>query len=241
MQTYAQQDIKERAVMLDYIPNPLVIPVGFVLGILIAAPVGPVNILCIQRSLESGFLGGMAAGFGAALGDGLIALTASLGISAISGAIETHKRFIQTIGGSALIVFGLALWFKPPMVIGSLNTARDLPVRAYLFDISKTFFLTVTNPGAVLGLFAIFGGIGTFVELRSYADALLLVAAITTGNLAWWIFLSLLTSHFSQRFEGKSLAKTNKVSGLLLVAFGGILATEALAVQFGLMKDAFFV
>jgi len=221
--------------MFDYIPNPLVIPIGFFIGLLIAAPVGPVNVLCIQRALERGFWGGLAAGLGAALGDGLVALTASLGISAISGAVETHKRLIQTVGGSALIVFGLALWFKTPQVIRARKTARDLPFSAYLLDISKAFFLTVTNPGAVLGLFAIFGAIGTFVELRSYADALLLVAAITAGNLAWWIFLLLVTSHFSKRFEGKSLAKINIVSGVLLIAFGGVLVAEAAALHYGLL------
>ncbi|MEO1608195.1 MAG: LysE family transporter [Pseudomonadota bacterium] len=226
--------------MLDYIPNPLVIPIGLAIGFLVAAPIGPVNILCIQRALERGFLGGVAAGSGAVLGDGIIALSASLGISAISGAIETYKGTIQIVGGVALVAFGLNLWFQPPQIIASVKTTRNLPARAYLLDISNTFFLTLMNPGAVLSLFAIFGGIGTFVELSGYVDALLLVAAIVAGNLAWWVFLSFLTGYFSQHFKGKSLSMVNKISSLLLIAFGGVLLGEIIAVRMDMLDSVFF-
>ena len=75
-----------------FMPNPLIIPVGIIIGILVAAPVGPVNVLCIQRAIERGFWGGIAAGFGAMLGDGLIALCAALGVGAISGAVAGPPR-----------------------------------------------------------------------------------------------------------------------------------------------------
>ena len=94
---------------MDFIPNPLIIPVGLVIGVLVAAPVGPVNVLCIQRAIERGFFGGLAAGIGAVLGDGTIALFAALGVGAISGAIEYHRTAIQVVGGLALIAFGAAL------------------------------------------------------------------------------------------------------------------------------------
>lgn len=67
------------------LPNPLVLPVGIIIGILVAAPVGPVNVLCIQRAIARGMWGGVAAGLGAVLGDGLIALSAAMGVGAISG------------------------------------------------------------------------------------------------------------------------------------------------------------
>ncbi len=94
---------------MDLIPNPFIIPVGLIIGILVAAPVGPVNVLCVQRAIERGFWGGLAAGIGAVLGDGLIALFAGLGVGAISGAIEHHRTAIQIVGGLALIAFGLKL------------------------------------------------------------------------------------------------------------------------------------
>src|ERR1700761_5771946 len=93
--------------LLSYIPNPLIIPIGLIVGMLIAAPVGPVNVLCIQRAIERGFWGGIAAGIGSVMGDALIALCAGLGVGSISGVVETHRAVIQLIGGLALVAFGL--------------------------------------------------------------------------------------------------------------------------------------
>jgi len=95
---------------VDYIPNPLIIPVGMVMGMLLAMPFGPVNLLGIQRAVERGFFGGMAAGLGIMLGDGLIALGAALGVNAISGAIRQYRPAIQIIGGLALLGAGIKLY-----------------------------------------------------------------------------------------------------------------------------------
>ena len=107
--------------LLDYIPNPLVIPVGLAIGVLVAAPVGPVNVLCIQRAIERGFWGGVAAGTGAVLGDALIALSAGLGVGYISGAVQTYRGWIQLVGGAALVAFGLRLLMKQPRLEQSQN------------------------------------------------------------------------------------------------------------------------
>src|SRR5689334_22023013 len=99
---------------VSYIPNPLIIPVGIAMGILLAMPFGPVNLLGIQRAVERGFFGGMAAGLGIMLGDGLIALGAALGVNAISGAISDYRTAIQIVGGLALLAMGLALYLTRP-------------------------------------------------------------------------------------------------------------------------------
>ena len=176
---------------LDYIPNPLIIPIGLIIGVLVAAPVGPVNILCIQRAIERGFWGGVAAGLGAVLGDGLIALSASLGVGAISGAMQNHRTIIQVIGGIALLAFGVKLFFtRPRLEVNAPGNEEAASLKDFVWDIPQTFFFTITNPGAVLGLFAIFGGVSTFVEVDGYIDSLVMVAAIMGGSLAWWILLS---------------------------------------------------
>lgn len=225
--------------MIEYIPNPLVAPVGLAIGVLVAAPVGPVNVLCIQRALERGLFGGIAAGLGAVLGDAIIALSASLGVGAISGAVQTHRGLIQIIGGLALLAFGARLCLKETGAITAGGNGASASLGAYLWDIPKTFLLTVTNPGAVLGLFAIFGGIGTFVELRGYIDALFLVGAITLGSLAWWIFLSLLVSRFRHRFDGSSLRLINRGAGLLLLVFGVMLIGEVVLLKLGFSGSLF--
>lgn len=212
---------------MQLVPNLLIIPVGILIGVLVAAPVGPVNVLCIQRAIERGFWGGLAAGIGAMLGDGLIALFASLGVGAISGAIEYHRQAIQVVGGLALIAFGVRLYLAPPRLT---NVQQELEgvasLRDYAWDIPKTFFLTITNPGAVLGLFAIFGGVSTFVEVHSYVDALTMVASIMGGSFMWWLGLSHLIGRLRHKFSPTHLAYTNRISGALLIGFGGLLIGE---------------
>jgi len=212
---------------MTFLPNPLVIPVGLLIGVIVAAPVGPVNVLCIQRAISRGFWGGVAAGLGAMLGDGLIALSAAFGVSAISGAVTTHRAVIQVVGGLALIGFGWRMTTAaPPLKIeaggnGSAGTLLD-----YAWDIPKTFFLTITNPGAVLGLFAIFGGVSTYVAVKSSADALTMVASVMTGSLLWWLWLSNAIGKVRHRIKPSWLAAINTRAGWLLIGFGLLLVGE---------------
>jgi len=212
---------------MTYLPNPLVIPVGMMIGVIVAAPVGPVNVLCIQRAIARGFWGGIAAGLGAMLGDGLIAFSAAFGVSAISGAVTAHRAVIQLIGGLALVGFGWHMATAPPPVAieaganGSAGTLQD-----YAWDIPKTFFLTITNPGAVLGLFAIFGGVSTYVEVKSSADALTMVASVMTGSLLWWLWLSNAIGRARHKLKPSLLADINTYAGWLLIGFGLLLVGE---------------
>jgi len=213
--------------LLSYIPNPLIIPVGLIVGMLIAAPVGPVNVLCIQRAIERGFWGGIAAGIGSVMGDGLIALCAGLGVGTVSGVVQTHRAIIQLIGGLALIAFGLRLYFSAPRLkMSSEADASKARLKDFAWDIPQTFFLTITNPGAVLGLFAVFGGVSTFVEVHSTIDVLLLVAAIVCGSMLWWITLSDMIGRYRHRIDLRMLNVVNRVAGLLLAIFGAVLIVE---------------
>lgn len=212
---------------MEFLPHPLTIPVGLAVGVLVAAPVGPVNVLCIQRALERGVLGGIAAGLGAVFGDGLIALLAALGVGAISGAVSRYRDLIQLIGGLAIIAFGIKLSVTAPRL--EPHVSRDVQWASfvdYLWDVPKTFLLTVTNPGAVLGLIAIFGGISSFVEVHSTIDALAMVASIMVGSLLWWISLSTLIGRIRHRVDAQRLRLINLAASALLIGFGAILIGE---------------
>ena len=212
---------------MQIIPNLAIIPVGAVIGILVAAPVGPVNVLCIQRAIERGFWGGVAAGIGAVLGDGLIALFAALGVGAISNLMDDYRTVIQIVGGLALAGFGLKLYTTAPRIEPARGPdAHAETLRDFVWDIPQTFFLTITNPGAVLGLFAIFGGISSFVKVQGYVDALTMVASIMGGSLAWWITLSKLIGRIRHRIDGPTLRTINRVAGVLLMFFGLLLVLE---------------
>jgi threonine/homoserine/homoserine lactone efflux protein len=220
---------------MHFLPNPLIIPVGMIIGILVSAPVGPVNVLCIQRAIERGFWGGIAAGLGAMLGDGLVALCAALGVGAISGAVQYHRMTIQVLGGLVLVAFGARLFFATPRIVPMAMGARAETLRDFVWDIPQTFLLTITNPGAVLGLFAIFGGVSTFVEVESYVDALTIVAAVMGGSFLWWFSLSHLIGRFRHLLNEQLLQLINKITGLLLLGFGVLLIGEVLLKRLGML------
>lgn len=210
---------------MDYFPNPLIIPVGVVVGVLLAMPFGPINLLGIQRAVERGFFGGMAAGLGIMLGDGLIALGAAMGVNAMSGAIREYRTAIQIVGGLALLGAGIKMFLSEPTITTDLQ-AEKATLWDYVWDIPQLFLLTITNPGAVLGLVAIFGGVSSFVEVESYVDALTMVAAIMGGSFCYWFVVSQRISQVRHRLDKVRLGQINRIAGLVLIGFGCVLIGE---------------
>ena len=205
---------------MSYIPNLfLIVPVGVLMGLLLALPFGPVNLLGLQRAVERGFFGGMAAGLGIMLGDGLIALGAALGVNAISGAIRQYRTAVQIVGGLALLIAGIKLYFTP-FVISTETQAESATLRDYIWDIPQMFFFTITNPGAVLGLIAIFGGVSSFVEVESHIDAFAMVAAIMGGSFLYWFTVSQFIATIRHRLDVVRLGQINRIAGLVLIGFG---------------------
>jgi len=217
---------------------------GLVIGVIVAAPVGPVNVLCIQRTLERGFWAGVAAGFGAVLGDGVIAAAAAFGVTAISNLTTDYRTTIQLVGGAILLLFGVRLYFATPRTgaKGSrwtelrriAETIPDMfrPLMRYQIwrivphasVIPQSFFLTVTNPGAILGMFAIFGGLGSLTGgLTSYLEAFTLVLAVMGGSLLWWVGLSHIISTVRHKLDEDRLQRINQIAGGVLVGFGVLL------------------
>jgi len=203
---------------------------GIGIGLLMAAPIGPVNVLVIQRAVSGGFWAGLAAGLGAVLGDGLLAAIAAFSVTAISDVMNAYSAWIQYIGGLLLIVFGLALLFTRP--------ALTIPVgqKSHLLEhtgiIPQTFFLTVTNPGAILGMAAMIGGLGSLIGgLNTYPEALLLVVAVMGGSLVWWLGLSELIATIRHKLTESRLKLINRIAGVVLVAFGLILLLEGLILR----------
>ncbi|ODS03389.1 hypothetical protein AUC71_09895 [Methyloceanibacter marginalis] len=159
---------------------------GLGIGVLMAAPIGPVNVLVIQRAVSRGFWGGLAAGIGAVLGDGVLAAIGAFSIAAISDVMVAYGDTIQFVGGMLLIAFGLALLLCRPVLATPVNERSHLLEHTGI--IPQTFILTVTNPGAVLGMAAMIGGLGSLIGgLNTNLEALILVAAIMGGSLLWWL------------------------------------------------------
>lgn len=221
---------------------------GLAVGVLIAAPVGPVNVVCIQRTLERGFWAGFAAGLGAVLADGLIALVAAFGITAISGVMAAHQHKIKFIGAAIMIGFGVKLLLSKPKIVATanMNIARLrrivelIPsalrptlrlsiwrIMPHAAIIPQTFFLTITNLGAILGLFAIVGGLGSMIGgIHHTSHALIFVASVMTGSMAWWAGLSQLISRIRHKLNQNRLRLINQAAGVLLIVFGAVLFAQ---------------
>jgi arginine exporter protein ArgO len=198
---------------------------GLGIGVLMAAPIGPVNVLVIQRTVSRGFWGGLAAGIGAVIGDGVLAAIGAFSIAAISDVMIAYSGTIQFIGGVLLIGFGLALLLAKPVLLTPLNDRSHLLEHTGI--IPQTFFLTVTNPGAILGMAAMIGGLGSLIGgLDTNIEALVLVASVMGGSLLWWLTLSELIATIRHKLTESRLILINRIAGTVLFTFGAILLLE---------------
>jgi threonine/homoserine/homoserine lactone efflux protein len=209
-----------------YISNLfLIVPIGVVMGLLLALPLGPVNLLGLQRAVERGFFGGMAAGLGIMLGDGLIALGAAMGVNALTGAIREYRTAIQIVGGVALLGAGVKMYFTP-FVLSADIPAEQASLWDYVGEIPQMFFLTITNPASVLGLIAIFGGVSSFVQIETHIDALVMVASVMGGTFLYWFFVSQWIGRVRHQLGEVRLGQINRIAGLVMMAFGAVLICE---------------
>jgi threonine/homoserine/homoserine lactone efflux protein len=198
---------------------------GLGIGVLMAAPIGPVNVLVIQRAVSRGFWGGLAAGLGAVLGDGLLAAIGAFSVAAISDVMVTYSNLIQLVGGVLLIGFGLALLLSRPVLMTPVNERSHLLEHTGI--IPQTFILTVTNPGAILGMAAMIGGLGSLMGgLNTNLEALILVASVMGGSLLWWLGLSELIATIRHKLTEARLNAINRIAGFILFAFGAALIVE---------------
>jgi threonine/homoserine/homoserine lactone efflux protein len=202
---------------------------GIGIGVLMAAPIGPVNILCIQRTVSRGFWGGVAAGLGAVLGDGTLAAIAAFSMTAISEVMLAYAASIQFAGGLVLIGFGVALLLKRPVL--RISPGQESRLWEHTGVIPQTYFLTVTNPGAALGMIVIFSGLGSLIGGLNYFEALLLVLSVMGGSLLWWLGLSRLIATIRHKLTEQRLKLINRAAGTVLLAFGLILVLEGLLRQ----------
>lgn len=198
---------------------------GLAIGFAIAAPVGPIGILCIQRSLHSGFKIGLMTGLGAALADGTYGLIAGLGLTTVSSLMTKYQVWIQLFGGVFLIYLGFKLFFKP-YHNQTISSSND---KSSWHAFGTTYFLTLTNPATLLSFIAIFAGLGLGTTNPGFVHAVLLVTGITLGSATWWLLLSSSAVFILHKRISKSfLHIINWVSGLIIFIFGVCIIAYAL-------------
>jgi len=196
---------------------------GLVLGFSIAAPVGPIGVLCIRRTLAEGRLIGLATGLGAAVADGLYGAIAAFGLAWISGALIGQSTWIRLAGGLFLVYLGVTTFLARPA-----ERAAPVSGAGLLGAFGSTFLLTVTNPMTILSFLAVFAGLGLGAGAATPAAAAVLVLGVVLGSAAWWLLLSALVDRVRDRFDARRMRWVNRISGAIITVFG-VVALASLA------------
>ncbi|MDF0555788.1 LysE family transporter [Kamptonema sp. UHCC 0994] len=188
---------------------------GLIIGFSIAAPVGPIGVLCIRRTLAQGRAIGLISGLGAATADGVYGSIAGFGLTFISGFLVSQQLWLRIVGGIFLCYLGISTFLAKPAQSAAETTGKGL-IGAY----ASTFFLTVTNPLTILSFAAIFAGLGIASSDSNYLDSGILVLGVFLGSAIWWLLLSTGVSILRTKFRERSLIWVNKISGLIILVFG---------------------
>jgi threonine/homoserine/homoserine lactone efflux protein len=202
-------------------PDLLLLAKGAGIGFSIAAPVGPIGLLCLRRTLAHGRLSGFISGLGAATADACYGSVAGFGLTAVSSFLIRQETVFRIVGGLFLLYLGVRTMLARPAAEAA--RAADLGL---LKDYASTFLLTLTNPLTILSFAAIFSGLG-IVRAQSHAAAGLLVLGVFLGSTTWWLILSTLAGAARRRLGEAMSRGVNLVSGLAIVGFGGFALAEA--------------
>jgi threonine/homoserine/homoserine lactone efflux protein len=188
---------------------------GWIIGLSIAVPVGPIGILCIRRTLVQGRITGFLSGLGAASADALYGAIAGFGLTFLSNFLVGQRIGLHLIGGGLLCFIGGKTFFSKPPEQGPSVGGNSL-WNAYF----STFFLTLTNPMTILFFAAVFAGLGVVSTRDHYLSAGILVLGVFVGSSMWWLILSGFTGVLQGLFNFKRLQWLNRISGLVIIGFG---------------------
>jgi threonine/homoserine/homoserine lactone efflux protein len=188
---------------------------GVAIGFAIAAPIGPVGILCIRKALADGRLAAIVAGLGAALADAIFGAVVGLGLTAVSEFLAAHSIAFKLAGGAFMMILGVRTWRAAAIAVEARDGAGPGMVR----DFFSTFVITITNPATILGVMGVFAAIGTSSRPTNLAQAWMLVGGIFLGSVLWWLVLSTLASAARASLTPDRMRMFNHVSAMVLIGF----------------------
>ena len=194
--------------------NPRLLLKGLAIGVSIAAPVGPIGVLCIRRSLRDGLWTGFMAGLGAATADAAYGCVAGFGLTAVSGLLVSHRHGLGLVGGAFLCCLGVQTFLAQP----APDAAPPCAGRA-LAAFGSTFLLTLANPATILSFAAVFAAFGIGAS-AGYLAACSLVLGVFLGSASWWLILCGGVSAVRSQVGAGWTRAVNRVSGTTLLAFG---------------------
>lgn len=202
-----------------------ILPRGLAIGALISAPMGPIGMLIIQRTLSKGRWPGLFTGVGAALSDLVYCLLTGFGLSFITDFINEQQQWLQLVGGVVLAIFAIYLFRKNPT--RALKTAEQTPANSYWTDFVTGFLLTFSNPLIlffIVGLFARFSLVLPDYGLHHYIFA---YVCLFGGALLWWYGVTWLVNRLRRRFNVRALWLVNRIIAIILMVMAAVGFTMA--------------
>lgn len=192
-----------------------------VIGVAVAAPVGAMGILCIQRTVSHGWKSGVVTGLGIATADALFAALAAFGITAISDFLVSYQAPLRIVGGVGL------LWLAWRALTAHPESMSDTEALSTPRTFASALGLTLTNPMTIIAFSAIFAGAG-LVSQSTWQGAVTVTAGVALGSLAWWVALSVSVAAIRHGLSQSVMVWINRVSGAVLAAFGVVAAVSGL-------------
>ncbi|HPS91875.1 MAG TPA: LysE family transporter [Methanothrix sp.] len=188
---------------------------GLLIGMSIAAPIGPIGLLCIRRTLAEGRLSGIVSGLGAATADAIFGCIAAFGLTVISGILIDQQIWLRLAGGLLLSYLGIRIIRDNPGKQMALAGGNCL-IASYV----SALFLTLTNPMTIFSFAAFFASWDLASEPASSMSAWALVSGVFIGSSLWWLILSITVGAFQEKIDEQGLTWVNRVSGAVITGFG---------------------
>ncbi|WP_082910595.1 LysE family translocator [Magnetospirillum moscoviense] len=189
---------------------------GIVIGFAVAAPIGPVGLMCIRKALGDGRAAAWAAGLGAALADTIFGGIVGLGLGAVSQFLDQFTNGLKLVGGLFMLALGVNAWRAAAHELDGVPGKGPGLVKDFL----STFAITMTNPGTILGVMGVFAAFGTDASPKGPVQAVVLIAGVGCGSALWWAVLTEMTIAARARFTPERMRLFNHISGAALMAFG---------------------
>ena len=188
---------------------------GILMGLVVAVPVGPLGLLCINRALAMGPTYGLFSGLGVATADALAAAIAALSITLVSGFLSEYQLILRLIGGAFLCYLGYTIYRTEPV-----TQARIKDINGLFGAYATTFFLTFSNPVTILSFVAIYAGWHVPSLNGQYIAAATLTIGVFIGSALWWVVLFIGLEAFHEKFNLRFLFWVHRVSGAIIAALG---------------------
>lgn len=191
---------------------------GFIIGVIVSAPMGPIGILCVQRTLNRGRMHGFITGLGAMVSDLIYASITLIGMGFVHNILEANEQLLQYVGSLVIILFGIGIFFTNPLKI--LKPAASAPETRYNHDFITAFLLTLSNVAIVFLFISLFARFNYSPLDTNWFTFSLGLISIGLGALAWWFFITTYVSKLKRYFNRQSLKFFNRIVGSILILLG---------------------